>query len=78
MAEGHEQIRAFHREKLGFGRPPRADYRLQKTLRAADGDTIGVEWVSTHRRDDGTEVRHCGGEFWTVRYGRLIEWKAYA
>jgi HAD superfamily hydrolase (TIGR01509 family) len=77
VAEGHEQIRAFHRDTLGFERPPRADYRLRKTLRAAEGDTIGVEWVSTYRRDDGAEVRRCGGEFWTMRYGRLIEWKAY-
>ena len=78
VAEGRGAIRDFHLTKLGFDRPPRADYRLRKTLRATDGDTVAVEWVSTYRRDDGSEVRRCGGEFWTVRFGRLIEWRAYS
>ncbi len=78
VAEGHGAIRDFHLTKLGFDRPPRADYRLRKTLRAVDGDTVAVEWVSTYRRDDGSEVRRSGGEFWTVRFERLIEWKAYS
>ena len=78
VAEGHDEIRAFHLTRLGFDRPPRDDYRLRKTLRAADGDTLAVEWVSTYRRADGSQVRRCGGEFWTMRYGRLIEWNAYS
>jgi hypothetical protein len=46
-------------------------------LRAADGDTICVEWESSYRNDDGTVVHGKAGEFWTMRYGLLIEWNAY-
>ncbi len=34
-----------------------ADFHLTKTLRAAEGDTICVEWVSSHRRADGTRPK---------------------
>ena len=58
-------------------RRSRRDYQLHKTLRAADGDTICVEWESSYRTDDGQLVRGRAGEFWTMRYGLLIEWHAY-
>jgi putative hydrolase of the HAD superfamily len=77
VAEGLDQARQFHTNSLGFGRTTRHDYLLHKTLRAADGDTICVEWTSSYRTDDGRTVRGAAGEFWTMRYGLLIEWRAY-
>jgi putative hydrolase of the HAD superfamily len=77
VAEGLEQARQFHANRLGFGSTTRHDYELHKTLRAADGDTICVEWQSSYRTDDGRLVRGAAGEFWTMRYGLLIEWRAY-
>ena len=77
VAEGLDEARRFHTEHLGFGSKTRHDYQLRKTLRAADGDTITVEWESSYRTDDGQTVRGVAGEFWTMRYGLLIEWRAY-
>ncbi len=77
VAEGLDAARAFHTERLGFGSTTRHDYQLDKTLRAADSDTICVEWRSSYRTDDGRLVRGVAGEFWTMRYGLLIEWRAY-
>jgi putative hydrolase of the HAD superfamily len=78
VASGLAQARQFHIDRLGFGGATRRhDYRLTKTLRAADGDTICVEWESSYRRDDGTLVSNSAGEFWIMRYGLLIEWHAY-
>ncbi len=77
VAEGLEQARDFHSSRLGFGSTTRHDYQLHKTLRAADGDTICVEWQSSYRTDDSRLVRGAAGEFWTMRYGLLIEWHAY-
>ncbi|MEP7114052.1 MAG: HAD-IA family hydrolase [Ilumatobacteraceae bacterium] len=77
VAEGLDAARVFHTAKLGFGTTIRRDYQLRKTLRAADGDTICVEWESSYRTDDGQLVRGRAGEFWTMRYGLLIEWRAY-
>ena len=77
VAEGLDQAREFHTQRLGFGSTVRRDYQLHKTLRAADGDTICVEWESSYRTDEGQLVRGRAGEFWTMRYGLLIEWHAY-
>jgi putative hydrolase of the HAD superfamily len=77
VAEGLDAARAFHTERLGFGTKVRHDYQLRKTLRAAEGDTISVEWESSYRSEDGHLVRGRAGEFWTMRYGLLIEWRAY-
>lgn len=77
VAEGLHEARAFHTNRLGFGSKMRLDYQLHKTLRAADGDTICVEWESSYRNEDGELVRGRAGEFWTMRYGLLIEWRAY-
>ncbi len=76
-AEGLDEARQFHTQRLGFGSKSRHDHQLRKTLRAADGDTICVEWESSYRTDDGQLVRGRAGEFWTMRYGLLIEWHAY-
>jgi len=77
VAEGLDAAREFHTQRLGFGTKIRADYQLRKTLRAAEGDTICVEWESSYRTDDGRLVRSRAAEFWTMRYGLLIEWRAY-
>jgi nuclear transport factor 2 (NTF2) superfamily protein len=77
VAEGLDAARQFHLERLGFGSRPRHDYELHKTLRAAEGDTICVEWQSSYRDQDGRLVRGRAGEFWTMRYGLLIEWRAH-
>jgi putative hydrolase of the HAD superfamily len=78
VASGLAEAKQFHIEELGFGSATtRHDYRLTKTLRAAQGDTICVEWESSYRRDDGTNISSKAGEFWTMRYGLLIEWHAY-
>jgi putative hydrolase of the HAD superfamily len=77
VAEGLEAAKEFHILRLGFGSTTRHDYQLHKTLRAAEGDTICVEWESSYRTDDGQLVRGKAGEFWTMRYGLLIEWNAY-
>jgi putative hydrolase of the HAD superfamily len=77
VAEGLEAARQFHIARLGFGTARRQDYQLRKTLRAASGDTICVEWESSYRTDDGRLVHGKAGEFWTMRFGLLIEWHAY-
>ncbi len=77
VAEGLDAAHRFHTERLGFGSSGRRDYQLHKALRAAEGDTICVEWESSYRADDGQLVRGRAGEFWTMRYGLLLEWHAY-
>jgi putative hydrolase of the HAD superfamily len=77
VAEGLDAARDFHTDRLGFGTKLRHDYQLHKTLRAAEGDTICVEWESSYRTEDGVLVRGRAGEFWTMRYGLVIEWNAY-
>ena len=77
VAEGLDAARRFHAQRLGFGSSIRQDFQLDKTLRAAEGDTICVEWESSYRDAAGEVVRARAGEFWTMRYGLLIEWRTY-
>lgn len=77
VAEGLDAAKQFHLQRLGFGSTTRRDYELHKTLRAAEGDTICVEWQSSYTDEHGRQVRGRAGEFWTMRYGLLIEWRAY-
>ena len=77
VAEGLDEARWFHLQQLGLGSKSRTDFQLRKTLRAADGDTICVEWESSYRDADGVLCRSRAGEFWTIRYGLLIEWRTY-
>ncbi|MGZ4769465.1 MAG: HAD-IA family hydrolase [Ilumatobacteraceae bacterium] len=77
VAEGLDAARQFHLQRLGFGSGTRHDYELHKTLRAAEGDTICVERESSYTDEQGRRVRGRAGEFWTMRYGLLIEWRAY-
>jgi putative hydrolase of the HAD superfamily len=77
VAAGHDEIRRFHVETLGFGSTNRQDYRLRKTLRAAQGDTISVEWESSYRTSDGEPREGRAAEVWTLRGDLVIEWHAY-
>jgi putative hydrolase of the HAD superfamily len=77
VAIGLAETRTFHVERLRTGRGERLDYRLRKTLRAAQHDTITVEWASRYRTPAGEQIESRAGEFWTMRDGRLIEWHAY-
>lgn len=77
VAAGHDEIRRFHVETLGFGEAARRDYQLRKTLRAAQGDTIAVEWTSSYRTPDGEPREGRAAELWTLRGDLVIEWHAY-
>jgi putative hydrolase of the HAD superfamily len=77
VASGLDEVRRFHVETLGFGEATRQDYRLRKTLRAAQGDTIAVEWSSSYRSADGEPREGRAAEVWTMRGDLLIEWHAY-
>jgi len=77
VASGLAEARRFHAERLGFGPAKLLDFRLTKTLRAAEGDTISVEWTSSHRTPEGDEVHGRAGEFWTMRGDLVVEWHAY-
>ncbi len=77
VAAGLDAAWQFHMERLGFGSTIRHGYKLRKTLRAADGDTICVEWESSYHDEHDQLIRGRAAEFWTMRYGLLIEWHAY-
>jgi uncharacterized protein (TIGR02246 family) len=74
QAKGIDELRQFHETFFAAVK----DYRLSKTLRAAAGDIVTVEfvetWVSTK---DDTPMQGFGGEFWTIDGGRLAEWHLY-
>ena len=77
VASGLDEVRRFHVERLGFGEISRRDYELTKTLRAAHGDTIAVEWQSRYRTADGSLRAARAAEVWTLRGDQLVEWHAY-
>ena len=72
-AKGTDELRRFHE---GFFAAVK-DYRLRKTLRAAAGDVVTVEFVETWVGTDGTPMEGFGGEFWTIDGDRLAEWHLY-
>lgn len=74
-AEGLEGVRKAYEERStdeGY-----EEYQIEKTLRAASGETITVEWKSTRTYADGSRQVSHGGEFWTMRDDRILEWHAY-
>ena len=77
VASGLDEVRRFHVERLGFGEVSRHDYELTKTLRAAQGDTVAVEWQSRYRTADGSLRAARAAEVWTLRGDQLVEWHAY-
>jgi len=68
VASGLEEVRRFHVERLGFGEGSHRYDGITKTLRAAQRDTIAVEWTSSGRS---------GADFLTLRGDQIIEWHAY-
>jgi nuclear transport factor 2 (NTF2) superfamily protein len=72
--EGFTEVRTAHEEMFGDRND---DYEIDKTLRAASGDTIAVEWTTSWIDPDGNYNEGYGGEFWTMEDGQLIEWHAY-
>lgn len=75
--DGLAEARTFH-EEMYADLDERREYEVRKTLRAASGDTITVEWTATWIDSDGNHIEVYGGEFWTMRDGRLREWHAYS
>lgn len=76
-AEGLDEVRRVHEEGFADGRGDYEEFTIEKTLRAASGDTITVEWETEWVFADGSRNEGHGGEFWTMRDDRLLEWHAY-
>jgi len=73
-AEGTEELRRWHERFFSAVK----DYRLTKTLRAASGNVVTVEFTETFRRvKDDTSMQGFGGEFWAMDGDRLAEWHLY-
>ena len=53
-------------------------YEITKSLRAAAGDTLTVEWRSKKTDPDGRMSEEFGMEIWFLHAGRLREWRAQA
>lgn len=74
VGKGLDDLRTWH-ERFFAGVK---DYRLTKTLRAASGDVITVEFRETFvRAKTGEPMQGFGGEFWTMEGDRLAEWHLY-
>jgi nuclear transport factor 2 (NTF2) superfamily protein len=74
QARGLTELRRWHETAFANAR----DYRIRKTLRAASGDTIAVEWADSWiDRGSGTRRRGCGAEFWTMKDAKVLRWDAY-
>ncbi|MGH8990373.1 MAG: nuclear transport factor 2 family protein [Acidimicrobiia bacterium] len=74
VGKGIDDLRRWHERLFAAVK----DYRLTKTLRAASGDTITVEFADTWVNSQTREPRQgFGGEFWTMEGDRLAEWHLY-
>jgi len=74
VGKGTDDLRRWHERFFSAVE----DYRLSKTLRAASGDTITVEFTETFLRPKtGELMQGFGGEFWTMDGDRLAEWHLY-
>ncbi len=72
---GVEEVIAF--ESANFA--SWTGFRIAKTLLVADGDKLAVEWdCSFVPKATGKRMRVLGAEFWKLRNGRLIEWRAWS
>ena len=74
VARGAGQVRSFHER---FYDPSIRDVQLDKTLIAASGDWIAVEWIASWENPDGSKGRQVAGEHWKMRGDRLCEWRAF-
>jgi nuclear transport factor 2 (NTF2) superfamily protein len=75
IIEGLDELRKWHERWMET--KVEGDHWVRKTLRAASSDTIAVEWEDHGLGDDGKYYHGYGGEFWKMRGGRLLEWRAY-
>ncbi len=73
VANGMTELRAFYEQQFGDV----VEFELKKTLRAATGDTIAVEWQHTRKLRNGDVFDAVAGEFWKMRNNLLLEWHAY-
>jgi nuclear transport factor 2 (NTF2) superfamily protein len=74
VGKGIDDVRRWHEKLFAAVR----DYRLTKTLRAASGDVITVEFADTWVNPKNDEpMQGFGGEFWTMDGDRLAEWHLY-
>ena len=74
VGKGLDELRRWHERFFAAVEV----YRLTKTLRAASGDTITVEFTETFvRPKTGEAMQGFGGEFWTMEGDRLAEWHLY-
>ncbi len=71
--ETHEAVRANHAEAIA----DLPEFDIQKSLRAASGDTITVEWRDSWVDAEGTRGEGFGAEFWTMEGDQLREWHVY-
>ena len=74
IAEGSDALRKWHEQRPFL---IAREFNIRKSLKAASGDTIAVEWTNSWLDKNGKRSEGCGGEFWTMRNGRLLEWRAY-
>jgi uncharacterized protein (TIGR02246 family) len=75
ILEGRDQVVEFERNNFASW----TDFKIKKTLRAASGDTIAVEFeISYVDKKSGKFAELFAGEFWRMRDGRLSEWRAYS
>jgi nuclear transport factor 2 (NTF2) superfamily protein len=73
VATGLAELRRFY--EVFF--TPLQDFTLKKTLRAATGNTIAVEWTHTKVDQYGNHFEGHAAEIWTMKNDRLVEWHAY-
>jgi uncharacterized protein (TIGR02246 family) len=72
--EGRDALVEFERKEF----ESRITKSIKKTLRAASGNVIAVEWEGSFvDKASGDTWVFYGGEFWTMRDNRLIEWHNY-
>lgn len=74
VARGADEIRAFHEK---FYDPVTQNVKLDKTLIAASGDWIAVEWTASWDNADGSKGAQVAGEHWKMRGDQLCEWRAF-
>ncbi len=71
---GLADLRRWHESAFATA----GEYRIRKTLRAAGGDTIAVEWTDSWvDRVSGDRRVGYGAEFWTMNGTRVQRWHAY-
>ena len=74
IASNKEELRAWYH---AFFDPQKA-FSLTKTLRAADGNMIAVEWHHERTDADGNQFEAFAAEIWWMsENNRLVQWHAH-